>query len=136
MEDAWRMGPKGKGGGKGVPGVFGKGKSSNSKSSSSKKSQPMSEDAQLKQMQRIQTLKAWCRSAQTKIKCTLFEKKKLPKKVKTSVNKLLLKINETEQNLCDGGDNPKRDCKADSITNACSVLADLRTLMKECDISE
>ena len=87
----------------------------------------MSEDAQLKQMQkRILTLKAWCRSAQAqaKIKCTLFGKKKLPKKVKTSVNKLLLKIIETEQNLCDGEDNPRLEFKADTITNACSVLAD------------
>ena len=137
VEDGWRMGPKGKAGGKGVLGGLGKGKSTNSKSSSSKKAQPMSEDAQLKQMQkRIQTLKAWCRSAQTKIKCTLFEKNKLPKKVKNSVNKLLLKINETEQNLCDGEDNPGMEVKADTITNACSVLADFRTIMKEVDISE
>ena len=50
VEDGWRMGPKGKGGGKGV---LGKGKSTNSKSSSSKKAlQPMSEEAQLKQMQK------------------------------------------------------------------------------------
>lgn len=83
VEEGWRMGPKGKGGGKGVLGGLGKGKWTNSKSTSSKKGQPMSEDAQLKQMQkRIMTLTAWCRSAQTKIKRTLFEKKKLPKKVK------------------------------------------------------
>ena len=87
VEEGWRMGPKGKGGGKGVLGVLGKGKSTNPKSGSSKKGQPMSEDAQLKQMQkRIMTLKAWCRSAQTKIKCTLFEKTQLPKKLKTSVH--------------------------------------------------
>ena len=138
VEDGWRMGPKGKGGGKGVFGGLGKGKSTNSKSSSSKKAlQPMSEDAHINKMQkRILTLKAWCRSAQTKIKCTLFEKNKLPKKVKTSVNKLLLKINETEQNLCDGEDNRGMEFKADTITNACSVLADFRTIMKEVDISE
>ena len=137
MEEGWRMGPKGKGGGKGVIGGLGKGKSINSKSTSSKKGQPMSEDAQLKQMQkRIMTLKAWCRSAQTKIKCTLFEKTKLPKKLKTSVHTLLLKINETEQNLCDGEGNPWLEFKADTITNACSVLADFRTIMKGCSISK
>ena len=131
VEDGWRMGPKGKGGGKGV---LGKGKSTNSKSSSSKKAlQPMSDIN--KMQKRIVTLKAWCRSAQTKIKCTLFEKKQLPKKVKTSVNKLLLKINETEQNLCDGEDNPGLEFKADTITNACSVLSEFRTIMKECNIS-
>ena len=137
VEEGWRMGPKGKGGSKGVLGGLGKGKWTNSKSTSSKKGQPMSQDAQLKHMQkRIMTLKAWCRSAQTKIKCTLFEKTKLPKKVKTSVHTLLLKINETEQNLCDGEDNPGLEVKADTITNACSVFADFRTTMEECSISE
>ena len=50
----------------------------------------------------------------------------------------MLKINETEQNLelCDGEDNPGLEFKADTITNACSVLSDFRTIMKERSISE
>lgn len=134
VEEGWRMGPKGKGGGKGVlgKGVFVKG---SSRSSSSKKGPlPLSEEEQIKHAQkRIKTLQTWCRAAQTKIKCALFEKKNLPTKVKNTVKKFLLKVNETEQDLCDGEDNPALEKKADSITNACGVLAEFRALMKECD---
>ena len=139
VEEGWRMGPKG--GGKGVlgkgvlgKGVLGKGTISTSKSSSSKKGQPLSEEEQIKHAQkRIKTLQTWTRGAQTKIKCTLFEKKTLDKKLKNSLKKFLCKVNETEQDLCDGEDNPALEKKADSITNACGVLAEFRALMKECE---
>ena len=139
VEEGWRMGPKGKGGGKGVlgKGVFGKSdfaKGSSRSSSSKKVPLPLSEEEQIKNAQkRIKTLQTWCRAAQSKIKCTLFEKKNLPTKVKNTAKKLLLKVNETEQDLCDGEDNPALEKKADSITNACGVLAEFRALMKECE---
>jgi hypothetical protein len=139
VEEGWRMGPKGKGGGKGVlgKGVFGKSdfaKGSSRSSSSKKVPLPLSEEEQIKNAQkRIKTLQTWCRAAQSKIKCTLFEKKNLPTKVKNTAKKLLLKVNETEQDLCDGEDNPALEKKADSITNACGVLAEFRALVKACE---
>ncbi len=78
VEEGWRMGPKGKGGGKGVlgKGVFGKSdfaKGSSRSSSSKKVPLPLSEEEQIKNAQkRIKTLQTWCRAAQSKIKCTLF----------------------------------------------------------------
>ena len=139
VEEGWRMGPKGKGGGKGVlgKGVLGKSdfaKGSSRSSSSKKVPLPLSEEEQIKNAQkRIKTLQTWCRAAQSKIKCTLFEKKNLPTKVKNTAKKLLLKVNETEQDLCDGEDNPALEKKADSITNACGVLAEFRALVKACE---
>ncbi len=139
VEEGWRMGPKGKGGGKGVlgKGVFGKSdfaKGSSRSSSSKKVPLPLSEEEQIKNAQkRIKTLQTWCRAAQSKIKCTLCEKKNLPTKVKNTAKKLLLKVNETEQDLCDGEDNPALEKKADSITNACGVLAEFRALVKACE---
>ena len=94
----------------------------------------MSEEEQIKQAQkRIKTLQTWTRGAQTKIKCTLFEKKTLDKKLKNTLKKFLCKVNETEQDLCDGEDNPSLEFKADSITKAVSMLAEFRALMKECE---
>ena len=49
------------------------------------------------------------------------------------MNKLLQRVNWTEQDLCDGEDSPELEKKADTITNACSVLADSRACMKEVD---
>ena len=135
VDEGWRMGPKGKGKGGGKA-VLGKGKisSSSSRSKNSSKGQPSDEEQMKNAQKRIKTLQTWCRAAQTKIKSTLFDKKKIPKKLQTCLNKLLERVIWTEQDLCDGEDSPEMEKKADTITNACSVLADFRTCMKEVPV--